>query len=999
MRLLKIALGIVGLLVVLIVGAAIAIPLIFEPNDFKPQIAELVEEETGRQITIDGDIGLSVFPWLAVDLGETRLANAAGFASEPMAEVETANVRVKLLPLLKKQIQIGKVELSGLTLRLARDATGRTNWQDIIERQEENAAEKGADKQPEKQSEFDISSLSVAGLQLRDSRIYWSDAQAGTDYKVENVNLTTGALVVGEPIDLDLAFTAASGQPAVNGNVELEAELKYDLDKQQYAASGLELKVKAGGAGLPVMVESFTFSGDVNADIAAQQYSASKLKFAAEGSGTEGGDVPLERFSVTGSGEVSADMNRQLLAVSGLKFSGKAEAQQGGSLPLSNFDFDGSGSFNANLADQLLSIAGLKLVANGKGTEAFPLVRFKATMSGDLKASPESQQISSDNIQIDIDGAGQGDLPLRDFTAALNGLLDVDMKGQTLSLNKAKIIAKGVGTKDGPAQKFDATLTGDVSANLAQQLYSVADMKLLANAEGKSLPGEKVDLSLVGLLNANLQQQTVSLDSFLLNVLGLQAKGQLSALQITSAPQISGAISTEVFNPGVLMQKLKIELPPMAGPNVMKAARLQAQIRGDQDNFVLKDMQLVFDETRATGEVIVSNFAKPRFGFNLNVDQLDADRYLPPKTESKPGASKEQQEKDLNQTPVDLTALESLNIEGNARIGKLKINDLDFSNISLGVKAQEGDVLLSPLALDLYGGSLQGNLAVNVKGGKQTISAKQTLQNLEFEPFTRALMDDAKVAGKGDLKLDITTSGNTVGAFRKNLNGTVDVAVDNGAIVGVNIAQFLRSAKAKLTGDSALAASAAETKNTDFAKITASAKIVNGVLSNPDLLGKSPALRLLGEGNVNLFAETLDYKTNITIVETSKGQGGDDLDDLRGFAIPVTIGGTFSNPKIGLDMKAILKAALASKIDLDAEKAKLQAKLDAEKARFREREAEEKAKLQAKLDDEKAKLQAKLKDKLGSSFDTGSGEDGEGESVEDKANKELERGLKKLFGR
>jgi len=56
-------------LIVLVVAALIALPFFINPNDYKDEISREVEKATGRNLTLQGDIGLSVFPWIALDLG------------------------------------------------------------------------------------------------------------------------------------------------------------------------------------------------------------------------------------------------------------------------------------------------------------------------------------------------------------------------------------------------------------------------------------------------------------------------------------------------------------------------------------------------------------------------------------------------------------------------------------------------------------------------------------------------------------------------------------------------------------------------------------------------------------------------------------------------------------------------------------------------------------------------------------------------------------------
>src|SRR5699024_8244334 len=115
------------------VVAVIVLPFVFDPNEHKAQITALIEQRIGRDVTIPGEIDLSVFPWLGVSIGKVTVANGSGFGDQPLAEIDSAQVRVKLLPLLHKQVEIGTVALNGLKLYLARNAKGRTNWAGIVE--------------------------------------------------------------------------------------------------------------------------------------------------------------------------------------------------------------------------------------------------------------------------------------------------------------------------------------------------------------------------------------------------------------------------------------------------------------------------------------------------------------------------------------------------------------------------------------------------------------------------------------------------------------------------------------------------------------------------------------------------------------------------------------------------------------------------------------------------------------------------------------------------
>jgi AsmA protein len=140
-RPLKIVLWIAGGFLALVAVAAIALPLLFDPNDHKERIAAEVRKATGRELTIEGDIELTLFPWLGASVAGVTLGNAPGFGPEPFAKVAEMNVGVRLMPLLlDRQVQVGTVRIDGLALNLAKAADGTNNWADLARGQDEKPA-------------------------------------------------------------------------------------------------------------------------------------------------------------------------------------------------------------------------------------------------------------------------------------------------------------------------------------------------------------------------------------------------------------------------------------------------------------------------------------------------------------------------------------------------------------------------------------------------------------------------------------------------------------------------------------------------------------------------------------------------------------------------------------------------------------------------------------------------------------------------------------------
>jgi len=125
-------------------------------------------------------------------------------------------------------------------------------------------------------------------------------------------------------------------------------------------------------------------------------------------------------------------------------------------------------------------------------------------------------------------------------------------------------------------------------------------------------------------------------------------------------------------------------------------------------------------------------------------------------------------------------------------------------------------------------------------------------------------------------------------------------------VKGIDIAGSIRSAKAKLgslRGEQTQAAD--KNQKTDFSELTATFNIKNGVARNNDLSLKSPLLRVGGEGEINIGADTLNYLVKASIVGTSKGQGGRDTDELKGVTVPVRVTGPLAAPSYKLDFGAM----------------------------------------------------------------------------------------------
>ena len=219
--------------------AAIALTLFFDPNDFREDIASAVQDSTGRELRIDGDISVQLFPWLAVQVGHAALGNADGFGDEPFAEFDEARLSVRLLPLLLRQeAEIGTAEIAGLQLRLAVDSRGRANWDDLLEA---GNGEEASDTRGE-------GSLDISGVGIRDASISYVNAQKGDRYELTDVNLSVGRVSSdADPIPLEGSLHFDVQPSDLSGTIEVDTTVAFDQESGVFTLDGFLIEGQVEG--------------------------------------------------------------------------------------------------------------------------------------------------------------------------------------------------------------------------------------------------------------------------------------------------------------------------------------------------------------------------------------------------------------------------------------------------------------------------------------------------------------------------------------------------------------------------------------------------------------------------------------------------------------------------------------------------------------------------------------------------------------------------------
>lgn len=472
-------------------------------------------------------------------------------------------------------------------------------------------------------------------------------------------------------------------------------------------------------------------------------------------------------------------------------------------------------------------------------------------------------------------------------------------------------------------------LTREVS-NFTLQLVDVSLDKPIQMTMAAVLDGKPISLKgSVGPLGPAPLAGKIKLDLAIqaLETLNIKASGYLDDLKKQKTYNL--AVNIEPFSLKQLFSNLGLSFPlTTTDPQVLGNVGFRATIAGDTTQVVVSDSNILLDDSSISLDVIAKDFSRPDLAFNVEIDAIDIDRYLPP-----PGAApgKSKTEASREPAPQKTTATESsgkapsgraeqnrtinydplrkLVLEGTVKLKEVKVHGGTVENFALNVAGRDGLFTINSLGMELYEGNIAATGKMNVQKDIPVTALNLTLQNVQVGPLLKDFAQKEIIEGMLKAEVLVNMQGDNGDLVKQSLNGKGDLLFQDGALIGLDLAQMARNIKSGFTLDQQ-----GERPKTDFAELHAPFSIINGLLNTPETTLRSPFIRVVATGDANLVNEALDLKVKPTIVGTMKGQG--DEEQRSGLTIPVLVGGTFKAPKFSPDLESLVKDQLPSEEEL-----------------------------------------------------------------------------------
>lgn len=256
----KILLKIVAGLVVLLVIAVAVFLYTFDAESYKQEITELAETVTGRPISIEGDLDISLYPWIGIKVNDVTIGNTMGFSNQVFATIGQLDVQIKIVPLLQKRLDVEKLVLHAPSVAFEVNTAGENNWSDIT----------GTTQSGTPESKFGLAGLAIGSIDLKDARLSWLDANTGRQLTISKMSLGTQAIEKGQPLPLAFKALVESSQPEWVAAVSVKTELVLNHDSAVFDAKGLKLSAKALLPGTEIGKISLAMLADSTIDLETQ---------------------------------------------------------------------------------------------------------------------------------------------------------------------------------------------------------------------------------------------------------------------------------------------------------------------------------------------------------------------------------------------------------------------------------------------------------------------------------------------------------------------------------------------------------------------------------------------------------------------------------------------------------------------------------------------------------------------------------------------------------
>ncbi len=206
-------------------------------------------------------------------------------------------------------------------------------------------------------------------------------------------------------------------------------------------------------------------------------------------------------------------------------------------------------------------------------------------------------------------------------------------------------------------------------------------------------------------------------------------------------------------------------------PNLLERLALKAHVIGDTKSIAISEGNLNFDQSKLNFSLDAKNFNKPDVAFDLSLDQIDLDAYLPPSSESNAQTEKKPEAAGPKKETLDYAPLRKLAIDGKIQAFALKVGGTQVQDLNLSVSGKGGFFRLDPLTVKVYQGNLSAKGSLDVREDQAKSNLTLETKGVQIGPLLRGQLKKDVLEGALQSKVTIAMTGDDADQIKRSLNG------------------------------------------------------------------------------------------------------------------------------------------------------------------------------------------------------------------------------------
>ncbi|MGJ0484214.1 MAG: AsmA family protein [Methylomicrobium sp.] len=488
---------------------------------------------------------------------------------------------------------------------------------------------------------------------------------------------------------------------------------------------------------------------------------------------------------------------------------------------------------------------------------------------------------------------------------------------------KLAIVRPESGYQDRIDLKTRARATQDLA------IANFADTELTLIREGKTLSGKTLEATLAAPeIFFEKEAQKIRIDKLQMQSGGLSITSRLTGIHLLDEADVEASIDIAEFNPGELLQRLEIAAPKFQDPKAFSRLQADFNVHAVKNTLAVSALRGKLDDTVLQGEARIEGGEAPTIRFNLVVDAVDIDRYLPPDPKNKNKLVSPSAAIAVALSKLPIERLRKLDAQGELHLQHLKMNGMTADDLNLKLNAKQGVVQTRQDISQFYRGGYSGSVDFKTKDSGATMALTEKIDHADIEAILKVI--GSKIAMNGVLtgSASLQGQGHDPKQIRHNLKGDLAFVIKQGTIKDVKFLKIIDQGIGLLNQTPLPAGSG---NGLEFAEISGTGKLAESVIRSEDLLVKSSRFRITGSGATNVDTGGVDYHFIANLV---KAQGtATEPEKFHSTPIVIDMTGTLADPGYRLDTAALLteknKAKIEKFLDKNKDKIdKLKEKLD-----------------------------------------------------------------------